>query len=1075
MLVQTAAGAVIDLGVTEVTPTISITDYSSRVTDDFGVTTVVERGFARRMSVRLALPSDQVDAVQKKLADLRASSALWIADDRFAWLSVQGFYKDFDLDLAVPPLSFCRLTIEGLAGTEPVYDDGSDPAPAGQASTMRLLQPLPVEGQVLVSSNVPENDHPEWAAAASYPLGARVIRQSTHRVYESAVDNNLNSDPASALGQWIDVGPTNRWAMFDQALGSVTAASSISVTLAAGTVTAVALLDVTATTVRVQTSGYDRTQAVSGGSIRFLDMPASNAQVTVTVSGGTQVSVGTLLIGKVVQLGVTEASPTAGITDFSRKETDAFGEMTVVERAWAKRMTTHALIRTEAVDLVANRIAAVRALPSLWIGQEGLDSLTVYGFFKDFSIEVGEKVAMLSLSIEGLSTAAPIAPSDAGSVAWPDVTDPVGTRPTDNATNTADPAAPFGLGTVGDQIGRVRTLERETIPAINAAVAEASGRITAARSAADQALANIVSEATRIDQRIDTLVIEGGGDGYDDTAVRAEISRVETVAIGADVALGQRIDTVSATLTTKDGEVRALITTKETAAVSRENAISQRVDQLIAEGGGGSEGVDTVARAEILRVEQASVLRDTSLGSVSTQISASADGASGALNANQSFAIVSAGQALPTGYSEWPAANGRASKGAEGLTIDTGTAEGGVVQHVTQLTPGGYVIEARVKRHQFASFLNTGIAIHLLDDNGQPTGRFIDYHFFEDASFGVQDRWQTFSRYVEVPDFGYLAGRAFFHVMGRWSSLSGGAASTNKSTWAFARVRAASAGEIKAQKADVTLIPALSARIQTTEDAFADLPNRYATAQRASNIEAAVGNVGSRINSLETVTSNGTFATASRTEQIASYAGDIGAVVNQQSGTIAELGVRQAAYWRVLAVAGNNRAQLTVSADANGGAGIDIVGDVAIDGNLTVTGTMPTRAVVPNAITNTVAISGMSGAGVSAGEGDAETGRLSITSTGGTMKVDIQSDGMRTDGSGLMTVQLVAAYNGTEAVLSREVAFAPSNTAVPVSFFQITSFAAGTVVQFFLRYIVRAANTTWNYNSAAIAVTEFKR
>src|SRR3546814_3198817 len=47
------------------------------------------------------------------------------------------------------------------------------------------------------------------------------------------------------------------------------------------------------------------------------------------------------------------------------------------------------------------------ALPisSLWIADEGTDSLTLYGFFKDFSIEVGETVSTLSLSVEGLSKA----------------------------------------------------------------------------------------------------------------------------------------------------------------------------------------------------------------------------------------------------------------------------------------------------------------------------------------------------------------------------------------------------------------------------------------------------------------------------------------------------------------------------------------------------------------------------------------------------------------------------------------------------------------------------------------------
>lgn len=402
MRVETLAGSVVELGTTEVSPTVGIVDYSRRVTDDFGVTTVVKRGFARRLSVRLALPLDSVDAVQAELASLRASSALWVADDRFEWLQVEGFFKDFELDLAVPPTSFCRLTVEGLAETEVVADPGGDPAPAGQTSTLRLLQPA--DGEPLITSSVPEADYPEWAAETSYAAGALVMKATTHRVYESVAANNVGNDPELSFDKWLDVGPTNRWAMFDQALGTATT-SSDSMTVVVPAAPALALLDVTGSTVRVQATGFDQTQAVGTGSVSFLDLPPAAGNITVTISGTATVSVGTLLAGTVVSLGVTESAPSAGITDYSRKETDDFGEMTVVERAWAKRMTARALIRTDELDRVANRIAAVRGRPSLWIGDAGLSTLTVYGFFKEFSIEVGDTISKLSLSIEGLSTA----------------------------------------------------------------------------------------------------------------------------------------------------------------------------------------------------------------------------------------------------------------------------------------------------------------------------------------------------------------------------------------------------------------------------------------------------------------------------------------------------------------------------------------------------------------------------------------------------------------------------------------------------------------------------------------------
>ncbi|RSV20543.1 hypothetical protein CA236_01210 [Sphingomonas sp. ABOLG] len=429
----------IELGTTETTPRIGIVDYSKRVTDDFGVTTVVERGFSQRLSVRMALPFGDVDALQRRLADLRATPVRWVADDRFSWLSADGYYKDFELDLAVPPISYCTLTVEGLAGNEIVPDAGGDPAPEGEASTFQLLQPVPVTDAVLVDSSVPEDPAPAWSADITYPAGAIVAR--AHRRFESLVANNKGNDPATNGPGWLDIGPTNRWAMFDDALGTETsAAGAIVVQLNAGAATGLALLDVRAATVRVQAPGYDRTQQVGAGAITFLDLPGVAGTIAVTIAGAGNVGVGTLLVGQIVGLGITEAAPSAGITDFSRKEVDDFGEVTVVQRAWAKRMSARALIRTEAVDQVANRIAAVRARPSLWIGQTGIDCLTLVGFFKDFSIEVGPTLSKLSLSIEGLSKAAKPKPLGAG-VNWEDIADPTGTKPANNADVTGENTA----------------------------------------------------------------------------------------------------------------------------------------------------------------------------------------------------------------------------------------------------------------------------------------------------------------------------------------------------------------------------------------------------------------------------------------------------------------------------------------------------------------------------------------------------------------------------------------------------------------------------------------------------------
>src|SRR6185503_10656581 len=92
---------------------------------------------------------------------------------------------------------------------------------------------------------VPEDTNPAWASGTTYTAGQRVYLLSTHRVYESTgATGNAGKNPSipanqyNAAGQptfWIDVGPTNRAAMFDALVSSqTTAASPLVVTLSPG-------------------------------------------------------------------------------------------------------------------------------------------------------------------------------------------------------------------------------------------------------------------------------------------------------------------------------------------------------------------------------------------------------------------------------------------------------------------------------------------------------------------------------------------------------------------------------------------------------------------------------------------------------------------------------------------------------------------------------------------------------------------------------------------------------------------------------------------------------------------------
>ncbi|MBY0303608.1 MAG: hypothetical protein K2W86_00460 [Sphingomonas sp.] len=297
---------------------------------------------------------------------------------------------------------------------------------------MKLIRPTTITDAMLTSSTAPENDYAAWAAGTAYVTGNRVILASTHRRYE-ALAASTGVNPSTDPTKWLDLGPTNRWAMFDARVGTATTrTASLQAVLAPGAIDAVALIDTDAesATVTLTADGvtnYTQTQTFNIGGVAidnwfswffepigrrttllFLDVPVyANGIVTVTIARDNPadtVSCGTLLVGRQLSLGDTEHGADIGIIDYSRKETDQFGVISVVERAFAKRMTARVVMATDSVDVIHRALASLRATPVLWIGSESFESLTVYGFYKEFSIDLAyPTVSYCSLTIEGLT------------------------------------------------------------------------------------------------------------------------------------------------------------------------------------------------------------------------------------------------------------------------------------------------------------------------------------------------------------------------------------------------------------------------------------------------------------------------------------------------------------------------------------------------------------------------------------------------------------------------------------------------------------------------------------------------
>lgn len=297
---------------------------------------------------------------------------------------------------------------------------------------MKVIRPTIVTDAILTSSSIAESEYPAWAAPTSYAVGGRVIRG--HAVWESLVAANAGNDPLTAANQgtkWLKIGADNRWAMFDQAKGSLSsAAGQIVVVLTAGRIDSLALTELTAkqVTVSVTVGGaevYRRTQvtAIGGRSIDnwydwffapigtrtkllFDDLPSyRNAVVTVTIDpiSGTA-SCGTLLVGRMFDIGTTLSGVDLGIDDFSQRNRDQFGVLSIVPRDYSDINSYPVAIQSSRVDDIKGTLTDLRTTPTVWIGSAVLDALFTYGIVRSFRINLTllTGISNCSLDIESL-------------------------------------------------------------------------------------------------------------------------------------------------------------------------------------------------------------------------------------------------------------------------------------------------------------------------------------------------------------------------------------------------------------------------------------------------------------------------------------------------------------------------------------------------------------------------------------------------------------------------------------------------------------------------------------------------
>lgn len=297
---------------------------------------------------------------------------------------------------------------------------------------MKIIRPYAVTSANL-TSNVAITGT-EYAVSGTYALGATVINTTgtdpTFHEYESLVADN-RGNALSDASKWLDLGAINRYRMFDAVAGTVTTnTSTINVSIAiTGRADGLALFGLDATSVQIivtagvygtvynqtyslldndgVTSWYDyfTEDVVYSADLVLTDLPLyTNPTIQVIITKAGIASCGTMVVGQTLDLGAATYGAQAGIQDYSRKETDDFGNTTLVQRAYAKRTRFKLVADENRVPAIFKTLVDYRATPAVWVGVEDDGVSWLFGWARDWFVEYSlmEK-RHISLEIEGLT------------------------------------------------------------------------------------------------------------------------------------------------------------------------------------------------------------------------------------------------------------------------------------------------------------------------------------------------------------------------------------------------------------------------------------------------------------------------------------------------------------------------------------------------------------------------------------------------------------------------------------------------------------------------------------------------
>lgn len=318
-----------------------------------------------------------------------------------------GDFYDFTLRIGLPQLERDQVT-------SPIKTSG---AAATRAADVFSTAPG------IAYCNVPITE-PVYNPATTYAQYAVVLDPATGETYQSLVAGNVGQALTDAT-KWLSLGKTNRLIAFDKAVNSQTKTPDMLVyaIVPGALVSDVMLLNIAGARVTVEqpATGYRKTVNLVSHPVTnwyefFAEEPlwvgdayfenlaphAAGVIVVIVEAPGSDAGLGCCFLGKSKVIGTTQNGLDGGVISYSSTKTDAQGNMRMVRRANARRMTCSVQVERGMEDAVYRLLSECTDVELAVVASTAHTMTYQYGYLGQWSVPIAIDGTPARIEFKGL-------------------------------------------------------------------------------------------------------------------------------------------------------------------------------------------------------------------------------------------------------------------------------------------------------------------------------------------------------------------------------------------------------------------------------------------------------------------------------------------------------------------------------------------------------------------------------------------------------------------------------------------------------------------------------------------------